>query len=458
MLNTAALQLPGPRTPLYPLIQQQVVEEARPLAERLQTWRIMDSDHGLSTTDFHGKPVRYRGVSFKGSPRTVFWANFFEPFIVHAARQSVEWVIHCCRDRSLDPGQYLAETKSLLDVLIERVYEEMVRIDQVLQGQGRPTSVTRVDVSHKVQVMKEGVDDLIVALTHSGTAPSTPSDKERVSHRMVDVFVSHSSHDVALAAQVVDLLRAALNLRAESIRCTSVDGYRLPAGADSDEQLRDEALACRALIVILSAFSLASAYVLFERGARWGAKRPLIPLLAPGIGPQALKGPLAGLNALNCENAAQLHQLVSDVAAILNVQPANPAVFQRHIEAILYASHPTEALVQAAPPTVASHLKTSEADIESPPRADDYSDGEQVIKRHCQREWPTDYSMRNYCVKQQRDALAILKRGCPPDIPADVFAEVRARCAEEWPDDYSMRAYSEQQQLDAYRELERDSE
>lgn len=66
--------------------------------------------------------------------------------------------------------------------------------------------------------------------------------------------------------------------------------------------------------------------------------------------------------------------------------------------------------------------------------------------------------MRNYCVKQQRDALAILKRGCPPDVPADVFAEVRARCAEEWPDDYSMRAYSEQRQFDAYRELERDSE
>ena|SRR2546425_5562182 len=81
MLDTAALQLPGPRTPLYPLIQQQVVEEARPLAERLQAWRMMASDRGLSTTDFHGKPIRYRGVRFKGSPRTVFWAGFFEPFV-----------------------------------------------------------------------------------------------------------------------------------------------------------------------------------------------------------------------------------------------------------------------------------------------------------------------------------------------------------------------------------------
>ena len=458
MLDTAALQLPGPRTPLYPLIQQQVVEEARPLAERLQAWRMMASDQGLSTTDFHGKPIRYRGVRFKGSPRTVFWAGFFEPFIVHAARQSLDWVIHCCRDRSLDPSEYLAEAKSLLDVLIACVYEEMVWIDQALQGQGHPSSVTRVDVSHRVQVMKEGVDDLMVALTHSGAAPSISSEKRRASPIMVDVFVSHSSQDVALAAQVVDLLRAALNLRAESIRCTSVDGYRLPAGADSDEQLRDEALACRALIGILSAFSLASAYVLFELGARWGAKRPLIPLLAPGIGPQALKGPLAGLNALSCESAAQLHQLVSDIAAILNVTPANPAVFQRHIEAIRYAGRSTEAGIQAAPPTVSSPPNASEADVESLPHADDYSDAEQILKRHCQRQWPADYNMRNYCVKEQRDALATLKRGRPPDIPADVFAQVRAKCAEEWPDDYSMRVYSEQQQFDAYRELERDSE
>ena len=67
----------------------------------------------------------------------------------------------------------------------------------------------------------------------------------------------------------------------------------------------------------------------------------------------------------------------------------------------------------------------------------DYSDAEQVIKRHCQHEWPSDYSMRSYCVKQQLDALATLRRGCPPEIATEVFASVREKCAREWPDDYS---------------------
>jgi hypothetical protein len=53
---------------------------------------------------------------------------------------------------------------------------------------------------------------------------------------VVDVFISHSREDLRLVSQVVDLLRTSLNLSAQQIRCTSLDGYRLPAGADTDEK------------------------------------------------------------------------------------------------------------------------------------------------------------------------------------------------------------------------------
>jgi hypothetical protein len=75
-----------------------------------------------------------------------------------------------------------------------------------------------------------------------------------------------------------------------------------------------------------------------------------------------------------------------------------------------------------------------------------------------EREWPEDYSMRNYCTKQQRRALPTLKRGRPQDIPEDVFDEVRSKCAADWPENYEMRQYCEKQQFDSYRELERGSE
>jgi len=278
------------------------------------------------------------------------------------------------------------------------------------------------------------------------------------------IFISHSSQDARLAEQLVDLLRSALNLRADRVRCTSVDGYRLPAGADSDEQLRDEALDSVVFIGILSPFSMASAYVLFELGARWGVKKPIIPLLAPGMGPQALRGPLVGLNAVSCDNAAQLHQLVAEVSGTLGLQPEPAAVYQRHVDAIVYSAHSTPPSDSQAPALIpprsasASHLMQSSpaSPTLSPTTQDEeYADADDVITRHCEREWPDDYNMRAYCVKQQREAVSNLKAAAPADIPAAVLQQIRRKCAREWPDDYSMRHYCEQQQLSAYRQMQK---
>jgi hypothetical protein len=49
----------------------------------------------------------------------------------------------------------------------------------------------------------------------------------------VRVFISHASDDAELAGRLVQLLLAALNLQSSEIRCTSVEGHRLPSGADT---------------------------------------------------------------------------------------------------------------------------------------------------------------------------------------------------------------------------------
>jgi hypothetical protein len=279
----------------------------------------------------------------------------------------------------------------------------------------------------------------------------------------IDIFISHSSQDAVLARQVVDLLRSALTLRADCIRCTSVDGYRLAAGADTDDELRDEALTARLMIGVLSAFSMASAYVLFELGARWGAKKPLIPLLAPGVGPQALRGPLSSLNALSCESASQLHQLVNDVASALGVATESAAVYQHQIDSIIYAAHPSApsesipAIQSARLPLQASTV-VAPTDQTAPTRrsidgSNDYAASEQIIAHHCEREWPTDYSMRSYCIEQQRLAVKSLQVHKPTGVPEEIFAQIRMNCARDWPDDFSMRYYSERQQVEGYRKV-----
>lgn len=273
---------------------------------------------------------------------------------------------------------------------------------------------------------------------------------------MIDVFISHASEDKLVAERVIDLLRAALNLRVDAIRCTSVDGYRLPVGADSDEQLREEILAARAFVGILSPMSLASAYVLFELGARWGAKKQLAPLLAPGMTTHALRGPVAGLNALSCESAAQLHQLVQDLGKLLDIEPEAPQTYQAKIDAVVYSSAAVPAGSPLDPPTRGSSPRSEVVGATHSVRQDpevEYADADAVIRHLCEHEWPDDFSMRAYCIQQQREAVAKLKLGRPQDIPEDVFTGIRRKCAAEWPDDYAMRAYCEDQQLAGYRQV-----
>jgi len=166
----------------------------------------------------------------------------------------------------------------------------------------------------------------------SGTRAAQPSEGGRPM-----VVISHSSHDEALALAAIELLRAGLGLLPQQIRCSSVDGYRLPAGVNTDAQLRQEVTASRSLIGLITPNSLESPYVLFELGARWGAGFHMVPLLA-GVSPGALRGPLTGINALSCSSEAQLHQLLEDLGRVLNLPLQSAASYSRYVAALKVAS------------------------------------------------------------------------------------------------------------------------
>ena len=131
--------------------------------------------------------------------------------------------------------------------------------------------------------------------------------------KMVSVFISHSHEDAELVRRLITLLRSALNLPSTEILATSVDGFRLPGGANVDERLRVEVQGAKVLVGVISNASLASAFVTFELGARWGSGRPMVPLLASDADRGSLPGPLKGVNALSCQSSAQLHQFVEEM-------------------------------------------------------------------------------------------------------------------------------------------------
>ena len=167
------------------------------------------------------------------------------------------------------------------------------------------------------------------------------------------LFVSHSAKDAPIAEGLIELIQNALNLPASAIRCTSVDGYRLPGGANTNEQLRAETLRAEAFIGLVSPHSVRSMYVAFELGARWCANKHLLPILAPGVEASVLEGPLNGLNALRSDSRPQLHQMIDDLAEHFGITPASPAAYERYIERILKLS-PGNLATNESPSSVAS--------------------------------------------------------------------------------------------------------
>lgn len=167
------------------------------------------------------------------------------------------------------------------------------------------------------------------------------------------IFISHSSRDADVALNLIELLRAALNLKDKQIRCTSVDGFRLPAGANTDDVLKAEVLEAKAFIGLITPNSLSSAYVLFELGARWGGRQHMVPVLA-GVGPEALQGPLKGINSVSADKSAQLHQFLADLADTLDLELESAAGYERYVQKLInqvkqsYEKVPTPTLSQHA--------------------------------------------------------------------------------------------------------------
>lgn len=163
----------------------------------------------------------------------------------------------------------------------------------------------------------------------------TKASVEQETQNMIKLFISHSSRDQKLVEKLTELVKNALCLSSSEIRCTTIDGYRLSGGAKTNEQLKREVCGTKAFIGLISFAATDSIYVLFELGARWGSDKHLLPLLAPGVSSDILKGPLSDLNALSCGNGSQLHQLVKELAEILEIESELPQAYQRYIDGIL---------------------------------------------------------------------------------------------------------------------------
>jgi hypothetical protein len=174
------LDLPNPKTPLYPVARSIVAELDRVTSEKITKWRMFGVKWSLHVEDYYGKPIRYEEVTFEGSPRDVFWNRFIEPFLENGIVSALDEFYKECISRNLHPKKYLREMVGLLRLWVEKTYRDMARTDQALRGKGIPSSAQAVDVSSKISSMYEYLDSHVVALTHRRQKKSDTESKEDI--------------------------------------------------------------------------------------------------------------------------------------------------------------------------------------------------------------------------------------------------------------------------------------
>ena len=147
----------------------------------------------------------------------------------------------------------------------------------------------------------------------------------------MDIFISHSSKDVELVKRLINLIRKVFNLRANSIRCTSVDGYKLKIGADSNTILRKEVKDSKVFIGVITRNALNSIYTIFEFGARWGSELPFFPIICDGKGTSLLKSPLKEINAANANDTSSIHQFLEELKDLIGENMENTSSYNEDV-------------------------------------------------------------------------------------------------------------------------------
>ncbi|MCB9729780.1 MAG: toll/interleukin-1 receptor domain-containing protein, partial [Deltaproteobacteria bacterium] len=153
----------------------------------------------------------------------------------------------------------------------------------------------------------------------------------------IQVVISHAHDDEALATRFVGLLRCALPALAGAIRCTSVDGHGLEAGAHTSTELRAELRAARVVVGLLTPHAAQRGWVLFELGAAWGAGVHVIPVVAAGLQLADAPGPLKEVQAVDGANENAVSRMLESIATRTGVLLAGIAAykveFQQFVEA-----------------------------------------------------------------------------------------------------------------------------
>src|SRR5262245_40695576 len=155
--------------------------------------------------------------------------------------------------------------------------------------------------------------------------------------RRIRLFISHAHRNADIAARLVDVITANLDVPDGELRCTSVAGYQLDLGAMAPDVLRRELGSALCVVALLTPNSLGNDWVLFELGAAWANVKVSIPLLAGGLQDRDIPGPLRGAAGGVLTVPGTLDRLLDQLERTLGwTSRSSPAAYGKRHEFVDY--------------------------------------------------------------------------------------------------------------------------
>ena len=134
------------------------------------------------------------------------------------------------------------------------------------------------------------------------------------------VFISYVHEDKDIAQAVQSLLSSTLNIEKEVF--LSADQTQVLAGHVWLDRIREALQSCELLLLLLSERSINRAWVNFEAGAVWLARKPVIPICIGRMLIEFLPQPYAGMQSVRLPSDA--HYLLTSIHHHLALETEPP--------------------------------------------------------------------------------------------------------------------------------------
>lgn len=135
------------------------------------------------------------------------------------------------------------------------------------------------------------------------------------------IFISHAAKDKPLADALVDLLQTGININANDIFCSSLEGLGIPAGRNFIDHIKEQIQEPKVVVALLSQNYLGSQFCMCELGATWAMSHRLLPLLISPVTYQDVKGVLSVTQLPSIEDG--LSGLMQDLVSELGLPHPN---------------------------------------------------------------------------------------------------------------------------------------